>query len=179
MTAASDKKFAIFRASDPALVVVDDIMTMVPFAEKVAAPMQVCADAGYGDGGTTRVIFAAFGLSIVHVWFKRAFPLPLHSHDADCLYYILAGSLRLGTEDLGVGDGFFVPSDVPYTYTPGSDGVELLEIRSKDRFDYRDKSSVAFWQKAARTVSANHDTWLTQERPSLSALSSPSFARGG
>lgn len=162
----AEKKFSIFRAAQPADIGVDEIMAMKPFADKVLASIGDCVAAGYQDGSDTKVLFAGFGLSVVHVWFKQNFPLPLHSHDADCVYYLIAGSLRLGSENLNAGDGFFVPENVPYTYTAGPDGVELLEIRSKDRFDYRDKSSPTFWTKAAKTVSANHDDWLTQRRPS-------------
>ena len=47
-----------------------------------------------------------------------AFPCPATVHNADCLYFIVAGSLRLGSEELGPGDGFFLGVDVPYTYVP-------------------------------------------------------------
>ncbi len=42
----------------------------------------------------------------------------------------------MGTEELGPRDSFFVPSDVPYSYRPGPDGVELLEIRHDTQFNF-------------------------------------------
>lgn len=167
MQNSAEKKFAIFRAGDAGPLGGSGIMTMEPFSEKLTAPILAAKEAGYDHGAQSRVIFAGFGLSIVLVWFKRAFPLPLHSHDADCFYYILGGSLRLGTESLGLGDGFFVPATVPYTYTAGDEGVELLEIRPTDLFDYRDRSSVAFWNKAVKTVADNQDVWQNAGRPFL------------
>ena len=40
------------------------------------------------------------GFGLTHVWFKEGYALPLHSHDCDCLYYVIAGSLKMGTEEL-------------------------------------------------------------------------------
>ena len=89
------------------------------------------------DGTTVKLLFSMPGMSLTHAWFKSGFPLPRHSHDTDCLYYIVAGSIRIGTEELGKGDGFFVGADVPYAYTPGADGVEILEFRASNAFDIK------------------------------------------
>ena len=72
------------------------------------------------------------GMSLVHVWFGPNFPLFRHSHPAygDCLYYVVAGELLLGKRRLGPGSGFFVPNGMPYTYTAGPAGVEILEFRA-------------------------------------------------
>ncbi|MGJ3627380.1 cupin domain-containing protein [Sphingomonas sp. MMS24-JH45] len=75
------------------------------------------------------------GMSLTYAWFKSGFPLPLHSHNADCLYYIIAGTLKLEREELGAGDGFFVGKDAPDQYKPGPTGVEVLEFRTADTFD--------------------------------------------
>ena len=58
-------------------------------------------EAGVDDGHQTRLLFAAGGISLVYVWFKSGYPLPRHTHDSDCLYYVIGGSLKLGTEELG------------------------------------------------------------------------------
>ena len=72
------------------------------------------AEVGAGEGQMVKLLFSAPGLSLTYAWFKSGFPLPRHSHDADCLYYIIAGSLTLGSQTLGAGDGFFVPSQAAY-----------------------------------------------------------------
>ena len=72
------------------------------------------------------------GMSLVHAWFGPNFPLFRHSHPAygDCLYYVLAGEVILGRKRLGAGSGFFIPNGMPYKYTAGPAGVEVLEFRA-------------------------------------------------
>jgi hypothetical protein len=70
-------------------------------------------------------------ISMVHLWVGANFPLFRHSHPAsgDCLYYVVAGEIVMGRKHLGPGSGFLVPSGMPYKYTGGPDGAEVLEIR--------------------------------------------------
>lgn len=159
---AARPQMQIFRFRDALDIMESPIMTDATAAGAFVPDDSVLA--GLSDGASSRVVFAAFGMSVVHVWFKRFFPLPLHSHDCDCVYYIIAGGIRLGTEDLRPGDGFFVPADVPYTYRPGADGVELIEFRNRAGFDIRTRGSKAYWQKAAELVNTHRDEWITSQR---------------
>jgi len=120
------------------------------------------ADPGYSH----RVLFAERGISLLHLWFKSGFVLPRHRHDTDCLYFVLAGTLRIGTADLEAGDGFFVGADVPYTYAVGDDGVEVLEFRAAESF-YLDLmvQNEAFWTKLARTMQDKQPAWREEARP--------------
>lgn len=152
----------IFRFRDAPDIMESDVMRSETAADADMPDNSVLA--GLNDGASSRVVFAAFGMSVVHVWFKRFFPLPLHSHDCDCVYYIIAGGIRLGTEDLGPGDGFFVPADVPYTYRPGSDGVELIEFRNSAGFNIRTRGSKAYWRKTADLVNAHRAEWIGSKR---------------
>src|SRR5262249_12466169 len=101
------------------------------------------------------------------VWFKSGYPLPLHSHSGDCLYYIRAGSIRVGSETLWPGDGFFVASDVPYTYETGPEGAEGLEFRATDeltiRFMAKNKTA---WDKTIAKLQARHAAWEGELPPS-------------
>jgi hypothetical protein len=94
------------------------------------------------------------GMSLVQIWFPPGFLLPRHSHSADCLYYIVAGSIVMGTRELGSGDGFFVPSEHPYTYRVGPKGVKLLEFRHSTAFDtkFHQKDAARFAEKAAASL---------------------------
>ena len=56
------------------------------------------------------------------------------SHDGDCLYHVVEGSLVMGSQTLVAGDGFFVPSGAPYAYEAGPDGVVVLEFRTCTAF---------------------------------------------
>ena len=95
------------------------------------------------------------------MWFKANYPLPRHSHDVDCMYYVISGSAVMGAQVLGPGDGFFVPSDAPYQYTAGPDGVEVLEIRrGVDHFDMQIPDHGAErWLAMAEATRANSDDW--------------------
>lgn len=167
--AADAPKFTIFRFRDGTQP--EEIMSVQPGNPENMPLIEQCIEAGIVEGADHRVVFSAFGMSIIHIWFKRSYPLPRHSHDTDCLYYIIAGSLRLGTEELGIGDGFFLPANTPYTYTAGPDGVELIEFRSTETFDYRDRTGKTFWEKALLLTQENRDAWQQARRPSGNVLS--------
>jgi hypothetical protein len=158
---------AVFRAAQaPALREVD-AMRAEGVTGLVRDGLAQLAEAGLGEGETVKLLFSAPGFSLAYAWFKSGFPLPRHSHNTDCLYYIIAGSLTFGAEVLGKGDGFFVPSDAAYTYVPGPEGVEILEFRTADRFNIRFLAdNPAFWSRAAATVSAELDGWRGQRPPS-------------
>ena len=160
--------FRIFRARDAKDLMEAECMTSEPVSDVIAEGARKASEAGMLDGAETRVVVDLPGFSLLNVWFKTGYPLPLHSHDADCLYYIVAGSIRLGTEDLGAGDSFFVPADVPYTYRPGPDGVELLEIRHDPQFNFVNHAKgAAFWEKAAAISAASRAAWQAAKRPGL------------
>jgi hypothetical protein len=160
------EKFIIFRASEARDYAEHNLMSLDDLTPAIADGLAHFAQAG-GGGQVVKLLFAAPGLSLSHVWFKSDYPLPLHSHSADCVYCILAGSLRVGDEWLGPGDGFFVGRDVPYTYTIGPQGVEVLEFRNTDRLNIRFMSRTrAFWDRAADVIRAQRDAWHNQPPPS-------------
>ena len=161
------KQMLIFRGADaPALREVD-AMRAEGVTAQVREGLAQLAEGGLNEGETAKLLFSAPGFSLAYAWFKSGFPLPRHSHDADCLYYIIAGSLALGAQTLGKGDGFFVPRDAAYTYVPGPEGVEVLEFRTVDQFSIRFLvGNPAFWSKAAATVSQELRGWRDQRPPS-------------
>jgi mannose-6-phosphate isomerase-like protein (cupin superfamily) len=160
----------ILRHKDAPGLVEAKCMTLEPYSPIQREGMTKVLDAGYLEGDEVKVLSQIPGFGLTHVWFKAGYPLPLHSHDCDCLYYIIAGSLKLGTEELGPRDSFFVPSGVPYTYKPGPDGVELLEFRHANTFNFVNLvKSEAFWEKAAESVTAHRESWKTDQPPRLNA----------
>ena len=127
-------------------------------------------EAGMESGAVVKRLFDAPGFSLLYAWFKPGFPLPRHSHDKDCLYYIVSGSLRLGTETLGAGDGFFLTADTPYTYTIGAEGLEILEFRQEGDFNSRAMGGTkAYWDKAVSSILANRDAWRAMAPPRAAA----------
>lgn len=168
--AQSEQGFAIFRAKDAPGLMETKCMTVEPLTPGQRAGMDAVIAAGYLQGDEVRVLCNVPGFSLTYVWFKPDYPLPLHSHDADCMYYIIAGSLRMGTEDLGPRDSFFIPANVPYTYRPGPNGVEVLEIRHNTTFNFVNHAKgEAFWTKAAEMVAARIDEWKVAVPPSVMA----------
>jgi hypothetical protein len=168
MAMTESKQFSIFRAKDAPMAATTGCMQFEPFKDAVLPLLGQVQEAGVFNGAEERLLFAIPGFSLLHAWFKHGYPLPLHSHDADCLYYIVAGSIRLGTETLGPRDGFFVPANVPYTYMPGPEGVEVLEFRHATSFNFVNHANgLPFWQKALETVTAKQDEWATAKMPAL------------
>jgi mannose-6-phosphate isomerase-like protein (cupin superfamily) len=158
--------FTIFREAEMPRITAEQTMSAVVAAPEQRAAMERMYEAGWARGEETRFLFHAPGFSLLHAWFKQDYPLPLHSHDTDCLYYVVAGSLTLGTEELGPGDGFFVPANARYTYRPGPDGVEVLEFRQTGASEFRIFSKgEAFWAKSLERVLANLPAWEAAKRP--------------
>jgi hypothetical protein len=138
------------------------------------SPAVLGAFAGFSqyedNGSDVKLVYARPGFSLTSVWFKSGYPLALHSHTGGCLYYIVAGSIRIGSDRLGPGDGFFVDHDVPYTYQTGPDGVEVLEFRATDHLDIRFKANTrAAWDKIIARMGARQSAWAAEKRPSEAA----------
>jgi len=168
--AQDTSKMQIFRHKDASGLMEAKCMTVEPFTPAQREGMDKVVAAGFMEGDEVKVLCDIPGFSLTHVWFKPGYPLPLHSHDVDCLYYIIAGEIRLGTEVLAERDSFFIPAGVPYAYKPGPEGVELLEIRNRGRFNFINMAKgTAFWDKAAESVAEHRENWKTAERPKLNA----------
>ena len=159
-------KFHINRKSQGHVFGEDGVLTTDPTPVQ-AEGLRRMLDAGVMDGAQFTMLSSQPGFCLIHSWFKQDYPLPLHSHSADCMYYVIAGSARLGTEELGPGDTFFVPANTPYTYRAGPEGVEVLEIRHTLDIDFQNYAKgQAFYDKAVETVNARRDDWRKVPRPS-------------
>lgn len=159
-------RFAIFRAKDARADADMSLMQYEPVSSIAAEGALRAQTAGVDEGHDLKVLFAIPGFSLTYVWFKSGFPLPRHSHNVDCLYYIVGGSLKIGHEELGVGDGFFVGRDVPYRYKPGAAGVEVLEFRAADVFNIKVlANNPTFWDEAVEAVRGHRSAWANETRP--------------
>jgi quercetin dioxygenase-like cupin family protein len=135
------------------------VMDPVPDREVLAA---VGSPAGY----LNKVLFGQDGdeggMSLIRLWYAPHYALPRHSHDVDCLYYVVAGEAHLGNQVVAAGDGFFVPAGAPYAYAAGPDGVEVLEFRSANRFAIHVTENLGRWAQMADTARQHHDEWAAQ-----------------
>lgn len=161
-------RFQIFRGSSARPC---DLMTYEPSSgatDETTESPDTDALEGLDEGHDLNVLFDMPGLSLVRVWFKSGYPLPRHSHNVDCLYYIVGGSLRMGGEVLRMGDGFFVGNGVPYTYTPGPEGVHLLEFRTANAFDIKVLGSAKVsHRKSVEVIKAQQGAWAKELQPPL------------
>lgn len=166
MTASERPRFEVFRGADAPALEECDCMTWESDAPNLAAIQPRMAEAMQVRGEYADVPYRRETMSLARAWFKSGFPLPLHTHDSDCLYYIVAGSVRMGSETLEAGDGFFVGAEVPYTYTAGPEGVEILEFRSTDRFNIRVKDKpAASWEKMVDVLRDGAARWADEAPP--------------
>lgn len=164
-----DGKVQIFRATDAPSLSEAGCMTLGPCTDVQLEGMARLMEGGMLEGDQITVLVNIPGFSLTHVWFKKDYPLPLHSHDVDCLYYVVAGSLQYGSETLGPRDSFFLPAGTPYTYRPGPEGVEVLEFRHANHFDFQNLAkNRAFYDKALETLAANREAWRTATPPGTS-----------
>jgi hypothetical protein len=160
---AASRKMQFYRAQDAQDMDANPIMSPPRIEKAVWSTMDITPTA---DGQKVTVLFTGDGpdgFSLVHSWFGCGFVLPRHSHNADCLYYVLTGELRMGARVLGPGEGFFVKSGAPYTYTAGPEGVQILEFRSATSFDMQvfDQTPER-WQPILAAALLNRDRWLAE-----------------
>ena len=96
-TRPARKRMTVFRKAD-AVELDHDAMPFVGMDASVMAGFAKLAATGEGQvGAQTLVLFKEpgdEGMSLVYAWFKGGFVLPRHSHDADCLYYVIGGRCR-------------------------------------------------------------------------------------
>jgi mannose-6-phosphate isomerase-like protein (cupin superfamily) len=171
---AQRPRFEIFRGADAPTLDDCACMTYEGATPNLAAVQPQLVEAMAVRGEYADVPYRREGMSLARLWVKSGFPLPLHTHDCDCLYYVVSGTIRMGTETLAAGDGFFVGAEVPYAYTAGPQGAEVLEFRTTDRFTIkvRDKP-VAGWEKLAATLCEGHARWA-EETPPIRRMPVPS-----
>lgn len=122
---------------------------------------------GFRKGFTSYTLINIPGFSITYAWFKSGFQLPVHSHNADCLYYIVAGQAILGNKTFNAGDGFFVPKETYYSYKAGSEGIEIIEFRHANQINmvYRD-SKPEYWKRLAAIFAERSQYWDEEQPPS-------------
>ena len=132
----------------------------------IARGMQQMREGGDVGGAMAVTLYSGPTMHVSYVWFKSGYPLPIHSHDVDCFYQIFAGSMRVGNDLLEKGDGVMIPAGVPYTVTPGEQGVEFFEFRTGEDYDthYRAKTD-SYWDKVAQTRRERSAIWAAEQAP--------------
>ena len=160
-------RFAIFYERD-APPLEETGMMEYKSTEEATVGSQRLLDAGVMEGSVITQLFrhsGENGFSLVYVWFKPNYHLPRHSHDVDCLYYVLGGQVIMGSQVLEVGDGFYIPGDHAYGYRAGPEGAEVLEFRHATSFDIKLDEKPEVFDRILDTVKVNHDRWAADSLP--------------
>jgi hypothetical protein len=168
---SDSSKFAIFEYDKaPTTLSSTALPIMEATSPAVGAAFRAMIDAGLDDGGYGKLLFnygdEENGQCLLYSWFKPGFVVPRHTHGQDCLYFIVSGSVVLGSRTLRAGDGFYVPADKPYAFHAGPDGVEIVEFRrmllQQTTATFLDTSE-ATWRRALEVVEHNHDAWVKED----------------
>lgn len=170
-TAGPRKRMQVFRFSE-GRELTPESMPFEGVDESVMAGFARLMQAGAADAHAekTAVLFkepGENGLSLTYAWFKSGYVLPRHSHDADCVYYVLAGELTMGNQTLRKGDGIFVPANAGYSYEVGPEGVEVLEFRNATKFNilFKDNDE-AHWDRMVEVYKNKAGAWADEPAPS-------------
>jgi hypothetical protein len=156
--------FAIFRLDEAQKPEMGEYTGMTEVSRNGLAKLR---EAGLPDGIEAKVLYDGPGFNLAYGWIKSGFPVFRHSHGPDCLYQVIGGELHLGDQVLKKGDGFFVPAGAPYAFTAGPEGAEFIEFRHEAcHHTHVQANNPAFWEKALELVTANHERWKTEKRPS-------------
>jgi hypothetical protein len=172
----SRKRLELFHGAD-AGPLPPEMMRTEGLTEAVQASLAKLAAVGVkaGVGEKNLVLFSEpgeAGISLLYIWFKSGYVLPPHSHNCDCLYYVLGGELRIGSRVLHKGDGMFVPADHGYTYEAGPEGVEVLEFRNATRFNIVLKEGDGSrWERIAEVFRERAAIWEKEAPPSGGTVS--------
>jgi hypothetical protein len=159
----SDRGLRVFRRADAVDLAATTIMSR-PVMDPVPDP-DILAAVGNTSGYLNKVLFGdpdAGGMSLIRLWYAPHYALPRHSHDVDCLYYVVAGEAHLGNQVVPAGDGFFVPAGAPYAYTAGPEGVEVLEFRTTSTFGIHVNESLGRWAQLADTARQHREDWAAR-----------------
>jgi hypothetical protein len=172
--------FQVFRGADAPTLEQTDVLRVEGLTPEIKEGLRNAAKAGIGEGSFAKILINVPGFSLAYAWHKSDYPLPLHSHDSDCCYLILAGELTVGHDTLGKGDGMFVPAGSAYTFFTGAQGVEFIEFRHANAWNIVFKSkNPAAWAKVAEKAGARREAWLTEAQPfglvEPKASASPAF----
>lgn len=164
MSAAEKTKFQVFRAETAPTLEQTDVLRFEGITPDISAGLKGFVKAGGQAGSYAKILINVPGFSLAYAWHKSDYPLPLHTHDVDCCYLVIAGQLTVGNETLGKGDGFFVPAKVPYTFVTGPDGVEFVEFRNATSWNIEFKASNP-WGKIADKAAERHAIWERETPP--------------
>lgn len=142
---SSDRGISFFNLSDAPNLIGSGVISEMTVSGELSMEDVLAA----GEGGADSVVLfrgeGQSGFSLVLLRIEPGCKLPRHSHNADCLYYVVSGEAIMGRQIIRAGSGFFVKAGQPYAYAAGPDGVEVLEFRHATSVTMNITESQAGW----------------------------------
>jgi hypothetical protein len=160
-----ETKFQVFRGATAPTLEQTDVLRFESLTPAIRDGLKAFVKAGGQHGSFAKILINVPGFSLAYAWHKSGYPLPLHSHDVDCCYLVIAGELTVGTEILGKGDGFFVPAGAAYTFFTVQEGVEFVEFRKGARYDIRFQAPTKAWDRQLEQTKTHASHWGTDAAP--------------
>lgn len=166
--AADQPPFEIFRGEGSPTLAENGCTYIEGATPVISAGLAAMQGAGAENGAYIDVPYSRPHMSLARLRLKSGYPLPLHSHDCDCLYYVASGTIRMGTETLVAGDGFYVGTDVPYGYVAGPEGAVVLEFRVVDRFNtVMHARTGKSWENINGPIAEAQERWASEPLPEI------------
>ena len=63
--------------------------------------------------------------------FEPGSEVSVHAHEQDEIFYVVAGSMKLGNREIGPGSSVFVQGNTLYSFATGKDGLQVLNFRPR------------------------------------------------
>jgi len=104
-------------------------------------------------------------MEVFEVDFEPDYFAAPHAHDADEVFYVLQGELRLGRRGYGPGSSIKIPANTLYSFRAGPDGLRFVNFRPRGevRSIFRDEFMAT--RKAADLTDA--PSWRHEQRDSV------------
>jgi len=131
-TGRSRRGISIFRAEEATPILETDFMGMPTMTDEALAAGGPEIYMASAPGTDVRVAVRQTpeegGFSILHVRFKADYPVLRHTHDADCLYYIVSGSAYSYGRRMGPGDFLHADAGTDHSELWTEEGAQVLLV---------------------------------------------------
>ena len=110
------------------------------------------------------------GFSLVRAWLGPHYVLPRHTHSGDCLYYIVEGSITMGSQQLVAGDGFcWFPRTPPTATRPDlmAQSFSSSAVRHRSTSGSLAANSTR-WQRMAEVAAVYGQAWAESRSDGVS-----------
>ena len=104
------------------------------------------------------------------MWFKPHYPLPRHTHDVDCLYYVVSGTAVMGNQELRPVTASSYPQKRRTSTPPVPTEWRSWSSGTARSFDIKvTEDDPARWDAMIATANEQRSAWQTLPSPRQSS----------